>query len=231
MRPALYASLCLSLMACAQGVSQEDHDALAARVATLERAADVPTPMSEEEAMALYQQLDAATQAMDWDKARALLDKAKAEAGHTRVASRFARVAEEIAVIGKPAPALEVERWYQGQTDLNQGKATLVVFWEEWCPHCRREVPALEATYEQLSGEGLNVVALTRITRSSTEEKVQTFIRDSGLTYPVARLGDDKMNEAFGVSGIPAAAVVVDGEIAWRGHPGRLDAETLRRWL
>ena len=101
MRPALYASLCLSLMACAQGVSQEDHDALAARVATLERAADVPTPMSEEEAMALYQQLDAATQAMDWDKARALLDKAKAEAGHTRVASRFARVAEEIAVIGK----------------------------------------------------------------------------------------------------------------------------------
>ncbi|MCB9797958.1 MAG: TlpA family protein disulfide reductase [Alphaproteobacteria bacterium] len=176
--------------------------------------------------MALYQQLDAATQAMDWDKARALLDKAKAEAGHTRVASRFARVAEEIAVIGKPAPALEVERWYQGQTDLNQGKATLVVFWEEWCPHCRREVPALEATYEQLSGEGLNVVALTRITRSSTEEKVQTFIRDSGLTYPVARLGDDKMNEAFGVSGIPAAAVVVDGEIAWRGHRG---ASTRRR--
>ena len=37
--------------------------------------------------------------------------------------------------------------------------------------------------------------------------------------------------EYFSVKGIPAAAVVKDGRIVWRGHPIRLTSELLDSWL
>ncbi len=40
-----------------------------------------------------------------------------------------------------------------------------------------------------------------------------------------------KLTEYFNVSGIPAAAVVKDGKIVWRGHPIRLTDEMLKNWL
>ena len=47
--------------------------------------------------------------------------------------------------------AKNIEKYYQGEgnVDLSSG-TTLVVFWEVWCPHCRREVPELKETYEKL---------------------------------------------------------------------------------
>jgi hypothetical protein len=35
----------------------------------------------------------------------------------------------------------------------------------------------------------------------------------------------------FGVSGIPAAAVVKGGKVVWRGHPARLSEQMLKDWL
>jgi hypothetical protein len=37
--------------------------------------------------------------------------------------------------------------------------------------------------------------------------------------------------EAFNVSGIPAAAIVKDGKIVWRGHPARLKPENIDKML
>ena len=38
-------------------------------------------------------------------------------------------------------------------------------------------------------------------------------------------------SKAFGVSGIPAAAVVKDGKVVWRGHPGRLTEQMIESWI
>ena len=38
------------------------------------------------------------------------------------------------------------------------------------------------------------------------------------------------MSQHFNVSGIPAAAVVKDGKIVWRGHPARLTDEMIQGW-
>ena len=113
---------------------------------------------------------------------------------------------------------------------LTAKPVTLLAFWEAWCPHCQREVPELEATYKSLSPQGLQIVGLTKITKSATEEKVTEFIKEKGVTYPMAK-ETGALSEYFGVSGIPAAAVVKDGKVVWRGHPARLDEETLKAWL
>jgi thiol-disulfide isomerase/thioredoxin len=113
---------------------------------------------------------------------------------------------------------------------MGDGKATLVVFWEVWCPHCRREVPNLQATYEKYNSKGLTVVGVTKITKSSTEEKVTEFIAENKLTYPIAK-ETGTLSSRFGVRGIPAAAVVKDGKVVWRGHPARLSEDMYESWL
>jgi thiol-disulfide isomerase/thioredoxin len=154
------------------------------------------------------------------------------EYGNTQAARRAMSLQRELAVIGKEAPkSLEVEKWYQGDCDLSGGKATLLVFWEEWCPHCKREVPKVETLYASYKDQGLQVVGLTKITKSATEEKVQSFITDKGLTYPMAKEKGGTMSSYFNVSGIPAAAVVKDGKIVWRGHPARLSETLIKSWL
>jgi hypothetical protein len=91
-------------------------------------------------------------------------------------------------------------------------------------------VPKIQSIYSDLKGEGLQVVGLTKITRSSTEEKVSTFISEKQIAYPVAK-EDGELSRYFNVSGIPAAAVLKDGKVVWRGHPAQLNEAKLKAWL
>jgi thiol-disulfide isomerase/thioredoxin len=140
---------------------------------------------------------------------------------------------EVLSVIGKEAPTeWGIEKWFQGEDeiDLASDKTTLLVFWETWCPHCKREVPKLQQFYTALKDEGLQVLGVTRITKSSTEETVQTFIDNNDITFPIVK-EDGKLNAHFSVRGIPAGAVLKNGKVIWRGHPGELDEAKLKGWL
>lgn len=184
----------------------------------------------EEAAAALLREANTMVAAMDYEGAKAKIAELTTKYPTTRAARSSARMSSELEVIGIDAGDLSVDKWFQGNTTMDQGKATLLVFWEVWCPHCRREVPALEATYEKYHGEGLNMVAMTKITKSATEEKVEEFITENKLTYPIAK-EDGTMSTRFGVRGIPAAAVVKDGKVVWRGHPARLTDDMFKAWL
>ena len=142
------------------------------------------------------------------------------------------KIEKELEVIGKAAPnTLNVEKWYTSESkiDFSASTPTLLVFWEIWCPHCRREVPKLQATWDKYKGK-LQMVGLTKLSRSSTEEKVLEFIKDNNVSYPTAK-EDGELSKHFNVSGIPAAAVVKDGKVIWRGHPGRLTDSMIEGWL
>lgn len=88
----------------------------------------------------------------------------------------------------------------------------------------------MQATYNKFHDDGLAVVALTKITKSSTEEKVTAFIETHSLDFPIAKERGD-VSRYFNVSGIPAAAVVKDGKVIWRGHPGQLNDNIIQSWL
>jgi thiol-disulfide isomerase/thioredoxin len=136
-------------------------------------------------------------------------------------------------VVGKPTPEeWHIEKWFQGEgeVDLDGSKTTLLVFWELWCPHCRRELPRLQKMWDDHKALGLQVVGVTRVTRTSTDDGVRAFLSKSSIAYPVAKV-DGKLAEYFQVTGIPAAALVKDGQIVWRGHPIRLTPQVLYRWL
>jgi thiol-disulfide isomerase/thioredoxin len=185
---------------------------------------------AEKAAATLVREASQAMRDLDYDLAKAKLAELKEKYPSTRASRSAAQLEGQLAIIGADAGDLSVEKWYTGKTSFDEGEATLVVFFEEWCPHCKREVPKLEATYKQYNSKGLNVVGLTRITKSATEEKVKDFISSNTITYPVAK-EDGSMADKFAVQGIPAAAVVKDGKIVWRGHPAQITDAMLNGWI
>jgi len=84
-----------------------------------------------------------------------------------------------------------------------RGKVVLVNFWATWCPPCRKEMPDLETLYERFNSKGLVVLGI------SDEEtaKVEPFIRERKVSFPVLLDPGRKVNEMFVVEGIPKSFV------------------------
>ncbi|MDP6931333.1 MAG: TlpA disulfide reductase family protein, partial [Myxococcota bacterium] len=97
------------------------------------------------------------------------------------------------------------------------------------CPHCQKEVPKLEKTHQDYKGR-MNVIGLTKLSKGVTAEDVNTFISEKEVSYPMAKENGD-VSKHFAVQGIPAAALVKDGKIIWRGHPAGLNDEKLDKLL
>jgi thiol-disulfide isomerase/thioredoxin len=245
MKPIVILSF-LALSACA---TQDEVKKLEDRIAQLEKqqqaapsvergkgpagaAQAAGDPVKEEAARALYSQIQEMVGKGDFDGAKAKMSELTAQYSDTTTARRAASLNDELAVVGKEAPSeLKVSKWFQGEGDVDLRKgATLLVFWEVWCPHCKREVPKLEETYAKYKGKGFQVVGLTKVTKSATDEKVQEFMTESKVDYPIAK-ETGEMSDYFAVRGIPAAAVVKDGKVVWRGHPARLTDEMINGWL
>jgi peroxiredoxin len=84
-----------------------------------------------------------------------------------------------------------------------RGKVVLVNFWATWCPPCRKEMPDLESLYQRFGSQGLVVLGI------SDEEaaKVEPFIHERKVSFPVLLDPGRKVNDLFVVEGIPKSFV------------------------
>jgi peroxiredoxin len=84
-----------------------------------------------------------------------------------------------------------------------RGKVVLVNFWATWCPPCRKEMPDIQALYDKYKDQGLVVLAIS----DEDAAKVQPFIAEKKIGYPVLLDPGGKVNEAFRIQGIPKTFV------------------------
>lgn len=245
MKKMLLSALLFTGCATADQVKElnEKVEAMEKKVAELEKAPAAAAPAkaaaddanSEDEtaAQALLKDMQEAMGKNDIDTAKAKYSEIEKKYSATRTFRRASKMGAELEVFGKAAPAaLTVDEWYIGDASaVNFSKGvSLLVFWEVWCPHCKREVPNIQKTYDTYKSKGLQLVGLTKLTRGKTKEEAMSFLQEKNVTYPIAK-EDGSLSTHFNVSGIPAAAVVKDGTIVWRGHPARLTDEMLNGWL
>ena len=232
------AALC-TVAGCAR---QDDEVAkLTARVEALEKhmashgggAAGAASPALEQEAKNAFTAVNQLVAVGQIDQARAKIASYGNKYKGTQVGKQMMDFAKELAVVGKDSPAdWGIEKWFQGQDQIKldgQG-TTVVVFWEQWCPHCKNEVPKLQEMYDKFKGDGLKLLGVTKGNQGATEQAVTDFIATSKVSYPIAK-ENGTLTRYFSVSGIPAAAVVKDGKVVWRGHPVRLTDGMIRGWL
>lgn len=82
-------------------------------------------------------------------------------------------------------------------------KVVLVNFWATWCPPCRKEMPDLEALYDRFEAKGFVVLGIS----DEDAAKVEPFIRERKVSFPVLLDPGRKVNEMFVVEGIPKTFV------------------------
>jgi peroxiredoxin len=125
------------------------------------------------------------------------------------------------------APAFEVKD-LGGQTlSLDQFKGHVLVlnFWATWCPPCREEIPDFISVYNQYKSRGLAMIGLS-VDRLSAAD-LSAFVKDNGITYPVA-LATQKIIADFEPGQYIPATIVIDKKGIIRSkHVGTLDRESL----
>lgn len=204
--------------------------ALERRLETLETLlAELGVSPEESEARNAMEVAQAALDASDFDTARTIALDVRARFPNTQAAEQAVEVIAATAPIGKPAP-WAVERWLQGSYEPSAKKVSCYVYFEAWCPHCRRYVPELQTRFAALGSEQLGLVGLTRLSRGTTDDAMRAFLSENALTFPVA-VDPGTMFEGLALDGVPAVAVVRDGVLIWKGHPARLDDDQIRSWI
>jgi cytochrome c biogenesis protein CcmG/thiol:disulfide interchange protein DsbE len=109
-----------------------------------------------------------------------------------------------------------------------RGKVVFLNFWASWCPPCRAEARALEASWQQHRGGD---VVFLGINIQDQEDKAREFLREFGVTYangidPVNRIAID-----YGVWGIPETFFLDrTGRITYK-HVGALGMDTVHAKL
>jgi cytochrome c biogenesis protein CcmG, thiol:disulfide interchange protein DsbE len=84
-----------------------------------------------------------------------------------------------------------------------RGRVVLVNFWATWCAPCRAEMPLLEQMHARHADRGFVVLGLA-VDRASTDA-VREFVRERGVTYPIAHVGSEAERTFGGVRGYPTS--------------------------
>ena len=85
-----------------------------------------------------------------------------------------------------------------------RGKVVLVNFWTSWCPPCRLEMPAIEKTHRSYKDLGFVVIGLN-LTAQDSEKDAANFIKEIGVTFPIALDRDNAVGNLYLVTALPTS--------------------------
>ena len=104
-----------------------------------------------------------------------------------------------------------------------RGKAVFLNFFATWCGPCQREIPDIEALYDERGRNEGDLVVLG-VANPKTDEhprnsdvnesEVRAFIDEEGITYPVLMDTTGQLFAAYGVSAFPTTFMIdADGNV------------------
>ena len=122
-------------------------------------------------------------------------------------------------------------------TDLVTGKTTKLSdlrdkpvylnFWATWCPPCVKELPHIQAKYEQYKDK-INFVA---ISLDGEQEAPAQFIPSRGYTFPVGYGNEREISRAYNVEAIPMSFIIDTNGVVKAKIVGSMDEADLERFL
>lgn len=122
------------------------------------------------------------------------------------------------ALVGDEAPAYSATNMSGDSVALAglRGKVVLLNVWATWCAPCREEIPFLQTLYDKHKSDGLEIVGVSVDARGQ-EESIKGFIQDFGMTYPVWRDPDERVQSLYLALGVPASYIIDrEGVLKWR---------------
>lgn len=94
-----------------------------------------------------------------------------------------------------------------------RGKVVFLNIWATWCAPCREEMPAIESLYEEFRNEP-DFVVLAVSQDTSSAATVESYVAKNRLKFKVLLDPDNRVGDAYRVTGIPESFVIGrDGRI------------------
>jgi thiol-disulfide isomerase/thioredoxin len=171
-----------------------------------------------------------------------LLRAASARYANTSIRARLQKNLNLIALVGEPAPPLQVTQYLGSKPPALaslKGSPVLLFFWAHWCGDCKAEAPVIARLRQEFAPDGLVVIGPTQLYgyaaqgADATPEQERSYIESVRQHY-YANLQDmpvplSKQNfNAYGASTTPTLVVLNRaGQVAMY-HPGALSYDELR---
>lgn len=96
-----------------------------------------------------------------------------------------------------------------------KGKVVLLNFWATWCGACLEEMSSIQKLYSTLGADGVEVLAVS-IDRWN-EDRIQEYVKNNKLTFPVLLDQEQKVRKKYHVMGLPTS-YLIDGDGKIRGY-------------
>ncbi|VAX28203.1 Thiol:disulfide oxidoreductase related to ResA [hydrothermal vent metagenome] len=93
-------------------------------------------------------------------------------------------MAERPPLVGGPAPEFQLDQLGGSPIKMSdyRGKVVLLNFWATWCGPCKKEMPEMQAAYDELKDQGFVILALNFGEKAKKAEKL---VKEMGLTFPI----------------------------------------------
>ncbi len=134
-------------------------------------------------------------------------------------------------LVGGPAPPFTLNDLEGHPVNLMdyQGKVVLLTFWATWCEPCKKEMPEIEAAYEQHKDQGFVVLA---INFGENPDPARSFAHHGRLTFPILLDPSVKVASRYGVVSLPVSFFIdSNGLIRERVFGGTLTKEGIAEIL
>ncbi|MBE2239367.1 MAG: redoxin domain-containing protein [Caldilineaceae bacterium] len=121
--------------------------------------------------------------------------------------------------VGRPAPDFTLPTLDGGEFRLSdyRGKPVVLNFWATWCGPCQRELPAIERAAEHYQ----DVVVFAAVDQAETQQRVQAFVDEMGLSVIVPMDGEQVVGQRYDVLGLPTTFFIDEDGIVrsvWMGE-------------
>lgn len=94
-----------------------------------------------------------------------------------------------------------------------EGNVVFLNLWATWCGPCLAEMPAMASLYQQLSGSGFSMVAVSE----EDPETVREFLADSPYPFKILMDPENVLGNRFAVRSIPSTFIIDrEGRLALR---------------
>jgi thiol-disulfide isomerase/thioredoxin len=127
-----------------------------------------------------------------------------------------------IPLVGRAGEPLLVRDMDGVQHDLDavlaSGERVALVFWQTWCPSCKREAPELVQAVRDQAGTVRFFGVISGPDASVDDDKVRTVARDWHYEHAQIRDRDLALTHRFKVAGTPVIIVLgQDQQVLYRG--------------
>ena len=119
---------------------------------------------------------------------------------------------DTVEIVTPPAPDFTLVDQYGNQHTLAdyKGKTVFLNFWATWCGPCRKELPDIQALYEDHGENQDDLVVLGVIIPQEDEgvEGVTEFLEENELTFPSLMDVDSAVSASYGIRAFPTTFMI-----------------------